>query len=102
MRFLLRFWQGEKQFPVKEIMLDELSREIEQRRAEGLTKQQFHMMGPRQGRYYEELSQAADLDPLPPVLTSLHNESGQRFLDDLINYREDRYKIIDDYNFIQI
>ncbi|XP_020708737.2 senecionine N-oxygenase isoform X1 [Athalia rosae] len=101
-RFALKFWLGDKKLPTKEDMLAEEKREIETRRKEGLSKQQFHMMGPKQGRYYEELSETADLDPLPPVLTTLHNESSQRFLDDLSNYREDRYKIIDNYNYVQL
>lgn len=101
-RFVLRFWRGEKKFPTREEMLKEESLEIVKRSEEGLSKQQFHMMGPRQGQYYETLSKTADLVPLQPVLTSLHNDSSQRFLDNLTNYREDRYEIIDDCNFVKL
>ena len=66
----------------------------------GFTKRQFHMMGPLQGDYYDELADLAAIERLPPVLTKLHNESSGRFLDDLVHYRDDRYKIIDTENFI--
>ncbi|XP_046481448.1 senecionine N-oxygenase [Neodiprion pinetum] len=101
-RFVLRFWQGFKKLPPKENMLAEESMELKKKLSEGLHVQQFHMMGSKQGLYYEDLAKTADLDPLPPVLTSLHNESSQKFIDDLLNYREDRYKIIDDHTYVQL
>ena len=78
------------------------NKEIEERKMRGFSKRQFHMMGPLQGDYYKYLAVTAGVEPLPPVLTKLHNDSSNRFLDDLVHYREDRYKIIDDENFVQI
>ncbi|XP_043280179.1 flavin-containing monooxygenase FMO GS-OX5-like isoform X2 [Venturia canescens] len=101
-RFLLRFWRGEKKFPSKESMLAEESAELAEKIKEGVDKRHFHMMGPNQARYYDDLANVAGIIPLPPVLTKLHNESSQRFLDDLVHYREDRYQILDDLNFIQL
>lgn len=59
-------------------------------------------MGTEQGEYYDNLANTAGITRLPPVLTKLHNESSKRFLDDLVHYREDRYRIIDDYNYVQL
>ncbi|KAJ8682282.1 hypothetical protein QAD02_018074 [Eretmocerus hayati] len=101
-RFVLRFWLGKKNLPSREQMLQEVHDEEEQRRSQGLGKRQFHMMGPLQGNYYDELADAAELARLPPVLTKLHNESSKRFLDDLVHYREDIYRILDNENFIQV
>lgn len=101
-RFLLRFWHGEKIFPDKAVMLREEAEELEKCIKNGLEKKHFHMMGPLQGQYYDDLANTAGITPLPPVLTKLHNESSMRFLDDLVHYRQDRYMIIDDYNFIQL
>lgn len=83
-------------------MLKEETQELESRKKEGLQKKHFHMMGFKQDHYYDDLANTAGITPLPPVLTKLHNESSLLFLDDLIHYREKRYKIIDDYNFIQL
>lgn len=101
-RFTLKFWKGEKQFPTKEEMLAEENREKEERTRLGLPLRQFHMMGPKQGDYYQDLAKTAEITSLPHVLTKLHNESSKRFLDDLVHYRQDRYKILDDENFVQL
>lgn len=98
----MKFWKGEKQFPSKEEMLADELQEKERRTSLGLSKRQFHMMGPEQIRYYDDLANTAEIVPLPPVLTKLHNDSSSRFLDDLVHYRQDRYKILDDENFIQL
>lgn len=101
-RFVLRHWHGERQFPKKEDMLMSETEEATTRIfKKHLQKRRFHMMGPEQGQYYDDLANIAGVTPLPPVLTKLHNESSKRFLDDLVHYRQDRYRIIDDYNFVQ-
>ncbi|XP_006622656.1 senecionine N-oxygenase-like [Apis dorsata] len=101
-RFVLRYWSGKKDFPPKTDMLKDETQELESRKKEGLQKRHFHMMGFKQDCYYDDLANTAGITPLPPVLTKLHNESSLLFLDDLVHYREKRYKIIDDYNFIQL
>ncbi|XP_076280269.1 senecionine N-oxygenase [Lasioglossum baleicum] len=101
-RFLLKFWSGQRDFPSKADMLREEKEELEKKLKQGLGKRHFHMMGYEQGDYYDDLARTAGVTPLPPVLTKLHNESSMRFLDNLTHYRESRYKIIDDYNFIQL
>ncbi|XP_066588830.1 senecionine N-oxygenase isoform X2 [Prorops nasuta] len=101
-RFVLRFWHGEKTFPSKEEMLQEEAKELKKCVVKGFANRHFHMMGPAQGHYYDDLANTAGIIPLPPVLTKLHNESSMRFMDDLVHYREDKYKIIDNYNFVQL
>ncbi|XP_029033970.2 senecionine N-oxygenase-like isoform X2 [Osmia bicornis bicornis] len=101
-RFVLQYWTGRKDFPSKEDLLREEAKELENLLKEGLQKRHFHLMGFKQDRYYDDLANTAGITPLPPVLAKLHNESSTHFLDDLVHYRETRYKIIDDYNFIQL
>ena len=98
----MKFWTEEMQFPSKEEMLADEAREYKRRLNFGLSKRHFHMMGPEQAQYYEDLAITAGVSPLPPVLTKLHNESSTRFLDDLVHYRQDRYKILDDENYLQL
>lgn len=88
--------------PSKEAMLAEEAVELKKKLDKGLEKRHFHMMGPEQGNYYDDLAKTAGITPLPPVLTKLHNESSMRFLDDLVHYREDRYRIVDDFNYVQL
>ncbi|XP_043256572.1 dimethylaniline monooxygenase [N-oxide-forming] 3-like [Colletes gigas] len=101
-RFVLRFWSGKKDFPSKEDMLKEEKEELEKLLAKGLRKRHFHEMGHKQGVYFDDIANIAGITRLPPVISKLHDESSMRFLDDLVHYRESRYKIIDDYNFIQL
>lgn len=77
------------------------SRERQFRSQLNLTNRQAHMMGPLQNSYYDALSSTAKLDFIAPVFTNLHNESSRRFLEDLVHFREDAYKIVDDNTFIQ-
>lgn len=101
-RFTLKYWRKEKQLPSKAEMLAEENREREEKLSLGFRTKQFHQMGPKQGEYYQDLAETAEIKPLPSVLTKLHNDSSKRFLDDLVNYRRDRYKILDDDNFVQL
>jgi endothelial cell adhesion protein len=98
----LQILDGKFTLPSREEMLSDAERERNWRNKQGLTPRQSHMMGPMQGDYYEELARTAGIKPLPPVLAKLHNESSQRFLEDLCHYRQDVYRIIDDYNFQQV
>lgn len=100
-RVFLRTLKGEVVLPGREEMLADTQHEMQRRRALGMKNRQAHMMGPMQGDYYSELAALGNLESLPAVLTKLHNESSQRFLEDLVSYREDVYKIIDQDNYIK-
>lgn len=52
--------------------------------------------------YYDDLARTAQIETIPHVMTKLHNESSRRFLEDLNQYRNDKYEIIDDENFREI
>lgn len=101
-RFIVKFLSGAKELPSKEDMLRETEEEMQERWDKGYKKRQAHMMGPEQGKYYESLARIAEIDPIKHVMTLIHNESSQRFLDDLINFRKERYRIIDDRTFVKL
>lgn len=60
------------------------------------------MMGPDQAGYYGELAEEAETTPIAPVIVKLRDESVKRLYDDLMNFREDRYKIVDKENFVKV
>ncbi|KAF7989325.1 hypothetical protein HCN44_007999 [Aphidius gifuensis] len=101
-RFVLKYWLGDKQFPAKDIMISEEADELERKKNEGLSKRHFHRMGLAQSNYYDDLAKVAGVEQLPPVLGKMHADSGKRFLEDLSNYRQDRYQVVDDFNFIKL
>lgn len=80
-------------------MLQHTETELADLTARGLGLRQFHMMGPRQAEYYDSLTVEAGLPRTPPVLTALHNHSSDRFLEDLVNYRKDVFRLVDDHTF---
>lgn len=52
--------------------------------------------------YYNDLSTTAAIENIKPVMTYLHNESSRRFLDDLLHFREDVFRIVDNESFVKI
>lgn len=55
-----------------------------------------------QNEYYDDLSKTAGIANIRPVITKMHKDTCLRFMDDLVNFRKDVYRIIDDENFIKI
>jgi dimethylaniline monooxygenase (N-oxide forming) len=91
-----------KQLPSKEEMLQNYTQEMKIRWEKGLKKHQAHIMGEEQHEYYADLAITAGLKPLQPVMSKLHNFSSLRFLDDLINFRKDVFRILDDEVFVKV
>ena len=87
--------------PSKEAMLEDTNHEMEERWERGYKQHQAHMMGPDQNKYYADISETANIEPLKPVVTKLHSQSSRRFLDDLTNFRKDIFRIIDDETFVK-
>ncbi|KAL1397376.1 hypothetical protein pipiens_009806 [Culex pipiens pipiens] len=102
-RFCLRYYSGQLDLPGAEAMHEDTRLRMEQRWNRGFRTRQAHMMGPAQGEYYEDLQRTAGLlDGIKPVMTKLHNESSQRFNDDLLGFRRDVFRIVDDENFEEV
>lgn len=76
--------------------------EMQSRWAKGYSKRQAHMMGQYQEAYYNDLAADANTIPIAPVLVKLRDVSVKRLYDDLLNFREDRYKIVDNNTYIKI
>ncbi|XP_076668511.1 senecionine N-oxygenase-like [Andrena cerasifolii] len=100
-RFVLEFWSGKKDFPSKSDMLRDEAEELEQLSGKGVAKRQFHVMEERQGDYYADLAKASGIKPLAPVIASLYNECNKRFFENLLCYRQVKYRIVDDNNFVR-
>ncbi|XP_055387388.1 senecionine N-oxygenase-like [Condylostylus longicornis] len=101
-RFVCKFFSGQKELPSKKEMLEDTEKEMNERWSRGYKKRQAHMMGAEQINYYNTLSEKAEIENLKPVITKIHNESSQRFIDDLTNFRKEVFRIIDDETFIKI
>ncbi|VEN41239.1 unnamed protein product [Callosobruchus maculatus] len=99
-RYFCKFLEGSMQLPSTEEMRAHTEAELKWRLEKGYTKRRFHRMGPYQEMYYNDLSTEANIKPIAPVIVKLREESGKRLASDFLNFRNDRYKIIDDENFV--
>lgn len=101
-RFCMQYFTGKHCLPPAGDMLRDMEQEMEDRLRRGYKRRHAHMMGPEQGRYYDDLARTANIQTIPPVMTQLHNESSRRFVDDLIHFREDVFAIVDDEHFVYV
>ncbi|XP_062563495.1 senecionine N-oxygenase-like [Armigeres subalbatus] len=101
-RFCLAYYTGKKELPTKDDMLADMHEQMKQKWMQGLRKNQSHMMGPAQGDYYDDLAKTAEVEPIKPVMTRLHNESSQRFNDNLLHFRKDVFRIVDDNTYEEV
>lgn len=88
--------------PSKSEMYEDTEEEMKNRWKRGYSKRQAHMMGPDQEHYYAYLADAAKVQPIAPVIVKLREDSAKRIAEDLINFRNDKYKIIDNENYIKV
>lgn len=88
--------------PDRAEMMSDHDREMNGRWSKGLKKRQAHMMGAEyQGEYYQSLAHRAQIEPIPKVMTDMHIDSGRRKKEDLQNYRNDVYRIVDENTFVK-
>lgn len=83
-------------------MLKDLDDDMIERTAKGYQKCQGHLMGEMQNKYYADLAETAQIEPIKPVITKIHKVSYHRYLDDLINFRKNQFKILDNETFVEV
>ncbi|KAK9704247.1 Flavin-binding monooxygenase-like [Popillia japonica] len=76
--------------------------ELQEKLSKGFPISQAHMLGPYQRSYYSDLANLAKTHDIPEVMLKIKKASFERFTEDLLNFRRDVYKIIDDENFIHV
>ncbi|XP_060654892.1 LOW QUALITY PROTEIN: senecionine N-oxygenase [Drosophila nasuta] len=101
-RFTLKFYTGQRELPNKEEMLAELEKEQGERWDCGFyNRKKAHQMGERQFVYYNELARMAGIDNIKPVILKLMKDCGKKYIFELDTYRNNRYRIVDDENFLK-
>lgn len=101
-RYYCKYLSGAMELPTKEEMRLDTEKEMNKRWEKGYSKKKAHMMGPNQPEYYKELATAAGTAPIEPVIIKLRDESVKRRYEDLLHFREDRYKIVSSDSFIKV
>lgn len=89
--------EGGVQMPSKEEMLTDTKKEIEARLAGGQRLKDVHALGKTKWamHYYTSVSKFAGVEHPPPVLLQIYFDGLQRLTEDFLNFRGDKYQIID-------
>ncbi|CAG9821332.1 unnamed protein product [Phaedon cochleariae] len=101
-RYFCQHLNGTMVLPSTEEMRMHTDREMQYRWAKGCSKRQAHMMGQYQEDYYNDLAGDAKTAPIAPVYVKLRDTSVRQLYNDLLNFREDRYKLLDSENFVKV
>jgi dimethylaniline monooxygenase (N-oxide forming) len=100
-RFSLTFMTGQKPFPSKDEMIRDTEFDMNERWERGLSKKKAHWLGKiHQEKYFADLASTAQIDPIKPVILKMYNESHQHKSQDFHNYRQYKFTVLDDENFI--
>ncbi|CAG9766255.1 unnamed protein product [Ceutorhynchus assimilis] len=103
-RYVCKYLTGDMDLPSKEEMRLHTEKDVEDRIVKGYTKRQMHRMGagPNQQAYYDDLGQEANIATIPSVMVKIWDAGVHRLLSDLIRFRGDKYRIVDENNFVQV
>lgn len=99
-RFCLKFMTKQLTLPTRDKMLRDWQQDMDDRWTRGLTKRRAHMMGFEiQEKYFADLSDIAEIEPVKPVIMKMFNKSILNLFADLNSYREKKFKAVDDEAF---
>ncbi|XP_017090330.2 senecionine N-oxygenase [Drosophila bipectinata] len=101
-RFILSYYKGSNVLPSKEEMQKDTQEKMEKLWSAGYRRRHAHMLGPKQIDYFTDLANTAGIKNLKPVMTKLHNESSKCFNENLLYFREDNFKLLNDEDFVKI
>ncbi|XP_018794672.1 PREDICTED: senecionine N-oxygenase-like [Bactrocera latifrons] len=101
-RFVLAYFSGHKELPSRADMLAEMETDMQERWANGVSKRVAHKMGVKQFHYYEDLAVTAGITKLKPVIGKMMKACSKKYIFELDTYRQKRFKVVDDENFVQI
>lgn len=100
-RFSLTFMTGRKPLPSKDVMIADTEYDMNERSKRGFSKKMAHTLGSLfQEKYFYDLASTAQVDPIKPVILKMYNESHNHKSQDFHNYRQYKFTILDDENFI--
>lgn len=98
-QFCLKYWTGENQLPDTTTMLADTVAELEKRMALGWPRKYAHKMRTMASDYHDDLSDTAGLERTKPVFYRLALYFMTRMVKDYLNYRTERYEVLDDETF---
>ncbi|CAB3388771.1 Hypothetical predicted protein [Cloeon dipterum] len=101
-RFFYSLMSGKFQCADKREMYRELKADQHWRRNKGYGPRQAHKLGALQQEYYDELAKIAHIKSIDVVVSKLGLESTKRIYSDLCSFREAKFKLLDDKNYLEL
>lgn len=98
-QFVMKFWSGEKDFPLEDEMMKDSEGELQKRLDIGWPKRYAHKMSQYALEYHHDIADKAGLERTKVVFYKMARYFGPACSKDYLNYRKERYEIIDDENF---
>lgn len=99
-RFFLTFFTGKKQMPSKSVMMDDLEADLKWRRDRGFPTKKFHHLGGDfMAKYYRDLADKAELEPIHPNIEKMHTQSLTNRKNDYIGFHDYKFQVVDENNF---
>lgn len=90
---------GKLKLPSQEEMLNSWLKHISSLQVKGMKIIDLNVVGSEMDQYFGNLTEEAGVVRAPPVLTAIRDFNGVNRLDDLLNYREYDYSIIDNFHY---
>lgn len=103
-QFAIKMWTSSNSlpFPTEEEMLKDTAEDLELRLKRGWKKKHGHKMGDLAQDYYQQLATyAPDIRMMAPVFMKIWKSVGMSIFTNYLNYRNDRYHVIDDETFVK-
>lgn len=94
--------EGTLELPTEFEMKRHTEHEMMERWQKGYNKRKAHMMGEEQESYYNSLAKDAEIDSIAPVYVKIWNLTEKFLYDQLFDFRDYQYTIVDEQNYIQL
>jgi len=101
-RFVLATLDGRLKLPSTTDILDDERKEMEASAAAGKAPRHYHVFGKAQWAYNDMLAERAGFEPLLPVVVNLYESIVPKRTNDLVGYRSQSFKVIDQQTFMEI
>lgn len=83
-------------------MLADYEQDLYTRKMKRLPNRKMHILGGDSVRpYYSDLANIAGIEPIKPVHLDIYERTGYLRTHDVRNYRRYKYRVLDDYNFVE-
>ena len=99
-QWILSVWRGDKKLPDTQYMLKDIEETYQCRLREGLPPHKAgHYLGDTQWELSQQIAELGGVEPLDPVIEMLYNETRQKRVRYLMDYKSTNYRVVSKDSF---